>query len=455
MKILRRRRLKRLAQDLEPNLKRRFDPIGSLDGQLEEAARSYLREALYRGTNSRLWHVWREIQRELNRSAPELIGELPREGRRWFGVWALEHGEQEEGIASYLAFARDPGNFAVLTKENILLIRALVSRGQLASAIQFVDDLAEDGAEAPLEQSILSLALVDAGQPSTATARLAPARARYHDAGDVWAATAIALAAAGQDLEAKRAVVEAAKHGVFNETIRGHLLSSLVTASRWKELEAQSAYQPAEVAAQQDAWAANPGADLVPAPAGSPHLFGGDGWRMPACKGCGHPIRAWFTLNVAEIEPLRNELQGWRYVPLLGCVDCMVWMGRHDYAIDPVHKAVELESVAISTRKYGEAYVTTAPVPAQPAALAWREPFRAEGDVADPPPTPQVAGVPAWTQQAARVYCPSCRKEMVFVGSMATPVGFAPTIPINNESGYQYHFACRHCRRLSVIAQWT
>lgn len=44
---------------------------------------------------------------------------------------------------------------------------------------------------------------------------------------------------------------------------------------------------------------------------------------------------------------------------------------------------------------------------------------------------------------------------MVNVGSMADPVGFEAPFVINNESGFQYHFACDTCHRVSVIAQWT
>ncbi|MCI0642461.1 MAG: hypothetical protein L0Y72_15370 [Gemmataceae bacterium] len=52
-------------------------------------------------------------------------------------------------------------------------------------------------------------------------------------------------------------------------------------------------------------------------------------------------------------------------------------------------------------------------------------------------------------------YCPQCRRKMVFVAAMTSTTGFEQYIPINNESGFQYHWACDVCGILSVIAQWT
>jgi len=44
---------------------------------------------------------------------------------------------------------------------------------------------------------------------------------------------------------------------------------------------------------------------------------------------------------------------------------------------------------------------------------------------------------------------------MTFVAAMASTPQFDPCIPINNESGFHYHFACAACVTISVIAQWT
>lgn len=453
LRHLRRFRLKRLARGLPPNAKRGFDPARALDGDLDVAARAFAREAAYHGAGGEYWRVWRELQRELGRPLPEAVAQLSAEKRRWFGVWALRHGDPDEGIAAYLAFAAAPGTWGVFPTENLLLIDTLVAHGRLADAVRFVDGLAGDGGDAPDEQCRLSIALIDAGDRDGALARIAPVRERHHGSGETWAVTAIAHAAAGRELEARRAAIEAAKRGVYDERAAGRLVGAVMPLAQWEELKARHAYQPGDVEAQQRAWGASPGADLVP-DAGGPHVYGGDAWRMPACRGCGHPVHAWFTLDLEAIPALKAALPGWRYFPLLGCVDCMVWMGRHDYAVDPASRTAELLNVAISTKEYGGANDTTPSIPAQPAALAWRTPVETDA-FADPPDAPQVGGVPAWTQDATRVWCPACHDEMSFVAAMAGPRGFTPSIPVNNESGFQYHFACAKCRRLSVVAQWT
>ena len=43
----------------------------------------------------------------------------------------------------------------------------------------------------------------------------------------------------------------------------------------------------------------------------------------------------------------------------------------------------------------------------------------------------------------------------IHVAAMSNVENFKPRVPINNESGYQYHFACNRCRTLSVVAQWS
>lgn len=453
---LKRYRLKRLAAALPTNPATGFDASRVLDGDLTQASVSLAEEAASHGVSGQAWwKLWRELQQELGRPLTESIAGLAPEQLRWFAGWSLKSGAVEEGIAAYRTVLAHPGSWFPLESENLSFIDALLASGRLAEAVTAVDQLSGDGADAEGEQCRVCMALIEAGKADEALERISPVRERYHDAGRTWAVTALAHQALGQEADAMRAAVEAAKSGLFDQELLEQLQARVMLASQWEELQARFEYQPSGIAAQQEAWGANPGADLVPGPPDSPHLFGSDLWRMPACLGCGHTVRAWFTLDLAAVPSLQAALPGWRYFPLLGCVDCMVWMGRHDYTVDPIGRAVELVNVAISTRQYGQAHDTTPPIPAQPAALAWRRPLSSDGVLDDPPQAPQVGGAPSWTQDATRVYCPACRMEMVFVASMANPQGFVPAVPINNESGFQYHFACSECRRLSVIAQWT
>jgi hypothetical protein len=456
LSFLRRRALKKLARGLPPNPKRRFDPVAVLDGDLVEAARRFAREANDHGASGTWWRVWREIVATHERETEhpflrEAVASLSAEQKRWFSVWSLRKGDAAEGIDAYRAFLAKPSQWGPFEADNLLFLEALVARGRLDEALAEVDRLDGEGLDAPGEQVRVALALLDAGRAPEALARLAPVRARYQDDGRVWAVTALLHGAAGVPLEARRAAAEAAKRGLHDDALRERLTATVLSAEAWGAEVRRHAYAPDDLAEQQQAWRDDPGADLVPDPTG-PHTFGGDPWSLPACRGCGHPIHAWFTLDLASIPSLAARLPGWRFLPLLGCVDCMVWMGRHDYALDPVDRRVELVNVALSTSRYGAANATTPAAPGQRAALRQRS---LPGEEDDPPDRPQVGGVPAWTQDAQRVWCPECRREMTFVAAMANPEGFAPAIAVNNESGFQYHFACAPCRRLSVIAQWT
>ena len=180
---------------------------------------------------------------------------------------------------------------------------------------------------------------------------------------------------------------------------------------------------------------------------------------MPSCEGCGHSVRQWFVLDIRAIPPLREKLPAWTLFPLLGCMDCMVWMGRLDYSVAADGLSVRLENTAFATKQYGECFGHLPRIPKQYVELAWvppnLDPSQEEIDKACPWDRPQIAGSVWWTQQPCHVFCRSCRKVMMFVAAMASPTGFEPYIPINNGSGFQYHFACNACRTISVIAQWT
>jgi hypothetical protein len=127
--------------------------------------------------------------------------------------------------------------------------------------------------------------------------------------------------------------------------------------------------------------------------------------------------------------------------------------------LDTLH--VELVNVAMSLKRFGKAFKTLPAIPRQFARLEWVPPQLnpTEADLdqfcAGDWGRPQIGGTPAWVQNALRVFCKTCREEMVFVAANATTSDFEPEIWINNGSGFQYHFACDACHTVSVIAQWT
>jgi hypothetical protein len=120
---------------------------------------------------------------------------------------------------------------------------------------------------------------------------------------------------------------------------------------------------------------------------------------------------------------------------------------------------IHLEDVAIGTKQFGSAFGTLPPIPKQYVQLEWLppnlNPSAQDSNEAYSAERPQVAGYPAWVQDPQHVFCKTCRRGMVFVAAMANTTGFDPYIPINNEGGFQYHFACNSCRTISVIAQWS
>jgi hypothetical protein len=275
---------------------------------------------------------------------------------------------------------------------------------------------------------------------------------RYHDKGDLWAATALALRASKKKREALRAAHEAARREV-RDPYRELLLTRVVTRAQWKTWRRSLP----DLNHYREEWLAAPGAELEP-DAPSPHCFGGKLWKTSACRGCGHPIRAWFTLDLAAIPEVR--LPGWRFFPILGCADCMVWMGRHDYRIDSQKRRAALKNVAIDCERFGGAYEREPRLPRASARLAWRKPIRhprkKDFDEQWPAfPKAQVGGAPAWVQGPQTVWCPACGQRMRYVAAMACIENFEPNVTTDNGSGQHYHFACAPCGMLSVIAQWT
>lgn len=432
-----------------------FDPVAALD-DLDGAAKGSATAAAYHGKEGAWWKLWREVQRARGLDARAAMAELDRGQRRWFALWALESGDDEEGVTAYRSHLADASSGSVvLPQENVAYVNALLRLGRLDEAVATVDALADGGLDAPDEQAALAVGLVDARQSLEAVDRLQRVRVRYHDEGHVWAALAISLHAAGRSGDARSAATEAAKFHV-DDRFHRLLVGPVVSAKDWNAW--RSKFQPKDD--RGEGWLAAPGAIVVPSSRRSGHSWGGKLWKTSPCRGCGHDIRVWFTIDLGDVPRVQLRLSRWRWFPLLGCVDCMVHMGRHDYAVDPEQRAVTLENVAIDCCKFGTPFETAPDIPEAPAALKWLKPISGqEAEEAGYHPTgfgkALVGGEPYWTQNPLRVWCPGCRGEMVYVAAMTTAEEFEPRITINNDSGFQYHFACGACRKLSVIAQWT
>ena len=419
-----------------------------LAGDLDQGAQSYARQATNHGAAGDWWQIWRDIQDLRNKPLTEALDELTPEGRRWYAKWAFANGRKDEGLAAYATYLANPGRFGPFSDETVVYLDHLLQDARHPDVLEIVDALAVRYDDLPLEQMCAARALAALGKHREAIGRVRSARERHPDAGSLWALEAILLHQTGDTAAAQTALGECLRLPLEDPRLLQELREVLGPMAGGPE-EGVAGTAAHGSAATPRPWAENPGWRPVPSDRPTPHHYGGETFRMPACAGCGHPIRQWFVFDLREIPVLRERLPAWALFPLLGCADCTVHMGRHDYEVDLETLEVRLVNVGISVTRFGKACDTLPPIPQQFVGL---EDGTGEDDGWE---HPQIGGVPNWTQQPERVFCRGCRSEMVFVGAMASTIGFEPYVPINNESGFQYHFGCGNCRTISVIAQWS
>jgi tetratricopeptide (TPR) repeat protein len=396
-----------------------------LSGELEGAAQRYATYAAYVGDDLELWKVWLAIQQARGLDLTSALGELPPQGRRFLGVAQLEAGEDDVGLLAYARYLKSPGKIGPFSHETKLFLDALSRCGRGDEAMQWVGTLEGRSDTTPVETLWAASHLHATGKLAEAQERLQSVLTRHPDWPDGWELSAQIARALG---DTSRAVADAEK-----------------AAKR----RAPSAFDYDENVA---AFQRNPGQTLVPSEAPGPHWYGGGDYAMPACAGCGYTISQWFWLDLTAITELHELLPNWPGCPLLGCSACMVWMGRHDYSVDHAEKCIVLRNVAISTKEFGKPFDAPPKLQRRYAKLVPTKPTDSPFDVAL---GPMVGGAPLWTQSPELALCPECDEPMVYVAAMTTPEAFEPPFVINNESGFQYHFACNACRTLSVIAQWT
>lgn len=410
----------------------RLHPLGTrrkteqaLSGNLEDAAKRYASSATNVGKDLELWNVWLAIQKARGLDLTSALVELPPQGLRFLGVAQLKAGQGDVGLAAYARYLKSPGEIGPFSHETRRFLDALSHGGRGEEAMQWVAILEARNDTTPAETLWAASYLRDTGKLVEAQERVQRVLTRHPDSADGWDLSAQIAHARG---DASRATADAEK-----------------AAKR----RAPSAFDYDEnVAAFQQ----NPGQTLVPSEAPGPHWYGGDDYEMPACAGCGYAISQWFWLDLTAIARLYELLPNWPSCPLLGCSACMVWMGRHDYSVDHEQRRITLRNVAISTTEFGKPFGAPPKLQRRHAKLAPSKPIDSPFDAES---TPLVGGAPLWTQSPELALCPECDAPMAYVAAMTTPLAFEPPFVINNESGFQYHFACNACRVLSVIAQWT
>jgi hypothetical protein len=421
-----------------------------LAGDLENAARRYAKHAGYRGTELAPWTVWIAIQEARGLELEAALEELAAPDRRWLGVAALKAGQDDVGMVAYGRYLKAPGDIGPFTGETKLFLDALVRAGRGEEALQWVTELEQRQDSTPGETLWAVRFLLRSGQSELARRRSSVVLDRMPAWADGWAVSALIAFAQGDHQMGAAHALKAARRGLADVELAAELRACL--GSRWDELVNASAGPAQSYDDVAEAFRRSPGRSLVPSDVPSVHSYGGTDFIMPPCHGCGHAIREWFSLDLTAIPELAQRLPDWPRLPLLGCADCMVWMGRHDYVIEHAARRVTLRNVAISVTQYGDAFGTLPALQRRYARLTATDPTESPYDACF---GPLVGGVPLWTQGPEQPRCPECDEPMVYVAAMTTPDAFDPPFVINNESGAQYHFACNPCGILSVIAQWT
>jgi hypothetical protein len=350
-----------------------------------------------------------------------------------------------------------PGKTGPFERNNMEFLQTLLARGEPQSALDAIALLERRCGVLPGHTLAEVDALLALDQPELARARLELVRHQYDSVGPLWAMTAILARRMGHIDEATRALAVATKLGVRDERMRDRVERELGLPPGEVERRHMPFAPKGETHEEQcRRWLAAPHARIRLASEPSPHVAGGNRLRMPPCRGCGHDIRLYVLLDARAEPRLVDRVPNLPWFPLLGCPDCTMSLGRHDYEIDVEHQALRLIAAESSPEEYGEAFDEFGVLPETPIELEWI-PARAyvEGErLRWPDDAPQILGEPWWIQTPLRPFCRKCRDEMTFVAAMAS-IDLGKYVAINNDGGFQYHFACNACRTLSVMAQWT
>ncbi|NOU27155.1 MAG: hypothetical protein HOO96_04530 [Polyangiaceae bacterium] len=422
---------------------------------LGSLAAAYARCASYHGAKGPYWRVWRAIERARGHRLRASVATLEPSARRWFALWSFAQGRVREGVRVYRAYIADPGKMRLLDAENATYLRHVAARATPAQVLAEADAIRAKAPESSRIETVVLEALLTLGDAAASRLRYPrPEGATIH-VGASWARHAIVEKRWGDPAAATRALAMCAKLGTREGYGDSGALTDLLLETFGLEKDAWAAmcrpwaYPEGDLAA---AFLASPGATVI---AGGPsaHSFGSRRFAMPACPGCAGTMHVFFELAVPEVPDLAARIPGWPWLPLVGCLDCCLWLVRRDFRVD--HAAARLELLAVAATpstiaSLGKRIGQLAPITPQPAALG---PHSGVAGM----DCPQIGGEPDWVQDFERAFCPLCAEEMRFVAALGSTrrCGFEPEITINNGSGYQYHFACNACSVLSVVGQNT
>ncbi len=423
---------------------------------LAALAAAYAKEAADNGKSGTWWRVWRTIERARGHRLRASVESLTPQARRWFALWSFSRGRVSEGLRIYRAYLANTGGVGPFDPENAEYLRHVAARDGTKAMVQEADVILPRMRSGAIVESMVLTALVDQKEGAMLLARYPrPTSSTCHD-GKAWARHAIAEKHFGDAKKAKSALEMCVKLDVNERPNNATLLPLLLSAfgldtASWANVRQPWAYPAGDL---KDGWEKSPGQIVRPTKQKSPHVFGGQRFTMPACPGCHHVMHAFFVLSVPDVLELAARIPSWPTLPLVGCIDCCVFMVRRDFHVDHRKHSIELLGVAATPKNIaslGTANGTLDPIREHAAAVVPRPNREPQPDVT------QIGGQPDWVQDFERPFCPACQSEMQFVAALGTMwrSGFKPEITVNNGSGYQYHFACNGCDVLSVFGQNT
>lgn len=428
-------------------------------GKLTEVAAKYAEKAADHGSDGDYWKVWWEIQGTRKLSLDESIDEIDGQQRRWFARWCLEHGEDSHGTVAYRRYLDDPEGPGPFENENTLYLDALIRTDRSEEVLSTVHELEEKAGQLGWERTRAAQVQYARGKTRSAQKVLDDLIEEHDDDPQLHGQIALVYCRVGKASKGKEILERALPQGIFYEPLVDELREAFsISEEEWEALsEGREGRLDFEQLARH--WWLDPGARLQASERPAPHWFGGEDFKMPKCKGCKHPIRQWFLLDIREIKGLAAQLPSWTVMPMLGCADCMVWMGRHDYTVDLDRMQIKLNKVTLNrikdfSKPFGE-YEATGRHFVRLERLKPKKRPRAANIEQYCEIGPLVGGAPPWYQDPTEMKCPTCKTDMVYVAALSSINDFGASIPINNESGYQYHFACDKCLSLSVLAQWS
>jgi hypothetical protein len=439
--------LERIASAIatsEPPPPLRIEPR-DIAGRLPEARKRLAAVAAYRGVEGDYWGLWLACVDAEGTTHERAVQQLSEDEAYWLAAWCF--GRQAPKLG-FLAFER---HLAILGEgESANPFATWVYLGWALREQQAKRDWAAFGPVrehrgcGPSDEVLFAAVELAAGHRDRPTALRVIARFAKSREELTQAARAVALDELGDRSDALSVVAGFDRETVFSPSIGWLMRDRFGSAFD----EAMQRKRPPRLKVK-----AVPGFVATPSSRKTPYCFAPDVPKGPPCRGCGHPLRVWFSFDVASISGLSARLPRWHQFRAPACLDCNFWMLQHDF-VAKKDDGFEIEAVEQAGKGLGKPLDDYS---ARPLAPQYAKLAKAPRDLDERPLDGdcQVGGSPVWIQDAVEMRCRGCDHAMEFVFRMSSPNEFNGCPEVAGGSGALYYFACPKCPRFSVVAQWT